>query len=270
MLNLRYVGLVVLIIQLAFTQANAGVGISTKRIYLDNDNSTSNFVLSNRQLTPQNCALSITHYNFDEFGQMLEQDGNVLPQYPAETLFRYSPKKFNIPAKQKQTVRFTLRRRKDTEPYEHRAYLVVDCEPVATTITSNQNTSTNGMVKMTMTPKLLQNIPIIVRPKKIEASIQFLNLKLSNNVLQFDLIRMGNRSVFGKIKIFQRQSQELIIESGPVIIYLDSRQKNFSMGVPGNYRIDDLLITLDEEAKYGGDISHSWPTQAPNLGGELK
>jgi P pilus assembly chaperone PapD len=263
MFNLKCIGLfTITIILLALPQANASVGISTKRIYLDQDNSSSNFVLSNRTINPQNCALNITHYNFDEFGTMLPQDGNTLPQYPAEKLFRYSPKKFQITAQQKQTVRFTLRRRKDVEAYEHRAYLVVECADIAPP-PLNTNTNTSGMVNVKMSPRLLQNIPIIVRPKNLEATVQFLNVKLSNNTLHFDMLREGNRSVFGKISIYERQSQDLITESAPVIIYVDSRLKSFNMAVPGNYVLDDLLVTLNEDAKYGGVISHSWPNAAP-------
>jgi P pilus assembly chaperone PapD len=238
--------------------ASANVGISSKRIYLDQDKSTDNFVISNRGITQQSCKLSTSHYTFDEFGIMSEYTGNTLPEYAAENVMRFSPKSFHIAANSKQTVRFTLRRKKDIAAREHRAYLVVDCAEITNNSSLNNNNKA-GFVQVTIKPKLLHNIPIVIRPKKLTATVEFSNVVLNKNILSFDISRTGNRSVFGKITVTNRNNGQEISQSNPMAIYIETQNKSFNMAIPEGNTLADLMITLNESAEYGGDILQSWP-----------
>jgi P pilus assembly chaperone PapD len=236
---------------------NAQIGISTKRIYLDQDNTTSNFVISNRNFQAQDCTLSTTHYNFDEFGSMFEHKGQTLPPYAAENIMRYSPKTFKIDANKKQTVRFTLRRKSNIDAIEHRAYLQIACSEIVEESTGIA--SPDGFVKVTLKPKLVQAIPIIVRPRELPASVEFLNVSLQGETLTFDIAKQGNRSVFAKVQVLQRSNSNIISESAAFPIYLETRQKSFNMAIESGLNLNDLVIKLNEQAEFGGTISHTWP-----------
>jgi P pilus assembly chaperone PapD len=257
--NLKLIGLCLLVASVLVSgAASAKISISSKRIYLDNNSSTDNFVITNRGLNSQKCQLITKHYTFDEFGSMTAYTGKELPAYAAESIMRFSPKSFQIEANKKQTVRFTLRRKKNIEPMEHRAYLLVDCEKMAKP-NSLDNNSDDGIANISFTPKVLHNVPIIVRPTLLNASVDFSNVTLDSNILSFYITRKGSRSIFAKVTLTERSNGKKISHSNPFAIYTETRLKNFKMAIPEGHSLADIVITLNEMSEYGGNINQSWP-----------
>ena len=232
------------------------ISVSTYRIYLDQDNSSANFVVSNREFIKQKCKLDIAHYKFDETGNMSEYDENESILNAAEELFRFSPKSFDIDANEKQTVRFTLRRKSGTSAIEHRAYLVVNCREL---VDEKQRLQIeNNLTNIPIRTSLQHNIPIIVRPRKLNASASFTNVALQNNILSFDMLREGERSIYGKVRVLDINSNKIITESSNLVMYLETTKKSFHMAIPNTLSLNEIAIEFNELAVEGGDINVSW------------
>jgi P pilus assembly chaperone PapD len=238
---------------------SANVGISTYRIYLDSDHSFENFLVSNRLNQAQECDLRLTHYKFDELGNMSSYEDGEAPLYPADDLFRFSPRHFNIPANQEQTVRFTLRRKSNTPDVEHRSFVVVSCQKTVLDIPNTNSDSNSNLVSIALSPLLEHNIPLQVRPKKIAAVVEFKNIRMQDTKLNFDMQRSGDRSIIGTIEIYDKDSGELITNSNPLVMYIETITKSFTMDLKKSYDINNLIIKFVEDKRYGGTIVKSWP-----------
>lgn len=236
---------------------NANVGVSTYRLYLDSEQSSENFIITNRLNASQKCSLGINHYTFDQQGEMGNYDGDVLPQYAAEKLMRFSPKNFTIPAKKAQTVRFSLRRKKGTDNIEHRAFLSVRCKEE---LPKNNDTikDSDELIRLSFSPVLEHNIPLIVRPQRLMATAEFANVKMHKALLTFDLKRTGKRSLIGKVQLIDKNSGELLTESKQFVIYIETTRKSFELDVDAEYRLKDIMIKFIEDTNYGGTVTQTW------------
>jgi hypothetical protein len=235
------------------------VSLSTQRIYLDQETPNANFVIRNRDNASQECSLGLTYFQFDEHGSMLPYDG-VTPPNAAENIARYSPKRFNIEPNSKQTVRFTLRRKRDIPAIEHRSYITVSCKNI---ITSDSVKVDDGLASISIRPQLQHNIPLIVRPKPLTATLQFSDVILDNNRLSFNLHRQGPRSVYGKVKLVDLSSGKTVSESGNFAIYHETKLKSLHMAVPKGLSLNSLKLEFNESKQEGGTFA-MWQASPSN------
>jgi P pilus assembly chaperone PapD len=236
------------------------ISLSTQRIYLDQENPNTNFVIKNRDNHPQECRLGLTYNNFDEEGKMLPYTGSVPPQNAAEKVARYSPKNFKIEPNQRQAVKFTLRRKRDTSAIEHRSYLTVACKNI---IDNTQFNVEGGLVSIPIRPQLQHNVPIIVRPRPLTLTLRFSEIELTGNALTFNLHREGTRSVYGKVKIIDLDTGDTIDESGNFAIYHETKKKNFYMTVPSGLSLNNIKLEFNEYKKEG-DMVATWQVTPSN------
>lgn len=229
------------------------IGVSTKRIYLDERKSEENFVVTNRENMEQTCQLSITHYDFKENGLLVNYKVGEKPHFSAESKIRFSPKKFDIAAKSKQTVRFVMRRQKNALAQELRSHLVVLCKPKVTRIP--QTNVGNNLVDISLSPVLAHHIPIVVRPKEIkDVSAEIKNITYSKGTLNFDLFRQGNRSIYGKVEVINSDNNEVVTKSQAFPIYIESNKKNLALSVNSDIPPEKLILRFTEDKKEGGTI----------------
>jgi P pilus assembly chaperone PapD len=232
------------------TLSNANnISLSTQRIYLDQDSPTANFEIRNRDNYSQECSLGITYFQFDEQGSILPYDGITPPPNAAENIARYSPKHFKIEPNAKQKVRFSLRRKRDITAIEHRSYITVTCKNL---MPSEQFTVGNDLVSIPIRPQLQHNIPLIVRPKNLSATLQFSDVVLENNKLSFNLHRQGPRSVYGKVKLVNNSNGDTLSESANFTIYHETTQKSLHMSVPVGLSLNNIRLEFNESEREGG------------------
>ena len=236
------------------------VSLSTQRIYLDQENPNTNFVIKNRDIYPQECSLGILYNDFDEEGKMLPYSGNEPPANAAEKVARFSPKHFKIAPNEKQAVRFTLRRKRDTAAMEYRSYLTVACKNL---INSNQFNVVGERVTIPIKPQLQHNIPLIVRPKPLSVSLKFSDVELVDNILSFNLHRQGTRSVYGKVKLVDLDSGSTLDESGNFAIYHETKKKSLYMAVPAGLSLSDIKLEFNENKEEGNAVA-MWQTAQSN------
>jgi P pilus assembly chaperone PapD len=228
------------------------ISLSTQRIYLDQESPNANFVIKNRDAYPQKCSLGIIYFQFDEQGSMLPYNGTNPPPNAADNIARYSPKHFKIEPNGKQTVRFTLRRKRDITAIEHRAYVTVSCKNLMAVA---QVKVSNDLATIPIRPQLQHNIPLIVRPKSLTATLQFSDVALARDKLSFNLHRQGARSVYGKVKLVDKDSGNTLSESGNFAIYHETKHKSLHMAVPSGLSLDSLKLEFNEPEQEGGTFA---------------
>jgi hypothetical protein len=227
------------------------MSLSTYRIYLDDDNSSASFVMFNKNSFSETCRLDLVHNTFDEFGAISSVDSNVEPDNSASPWIRFSPRNFTAAALSPQTVRFTLRRKANSEAEEYRSYLQIYCDEAE----AQQPSSTTATPDFIVKPKMVQNIPIIVRTGKLEAQLSFSDFQLVNNKLDFNILRQGNRSVYGKIELIDKISGEVITMRKNISIYPETRIFNYELEVNGG-AANRLAVRFTEDERYGGSITY--------------
>lgn len=233
------------------SMSTQAISLSTYRIYLDNDNSTASFIMFNKEDQSQTCELDVGHRGFDEMGNMLRIDDSVTPFNSAAPWFRYSPRNFIAGPHLTQTVRFTLRRKANSNAAEYRSYLKVYCDTDAAPVASESDLD---QPKVGVKPRIVQNVPIIVRTGKLDAQISFSSMLLQNKQLSFIIHRKGNRSVYGTLQLVNKKNDEVIDYTRNVSLYTETNQlaqQLSTSGIPAN----QLALRFVEDEKYGGTIT---------------
>jgi hypothetical protein len=231
----------------------SAMSLSTYRIYLDNDNSTASFVMYNKSTVAETCRLSLVHNSFDETGQLTQLDDDIVPENSAVPWIRFSPKNFTADGRTPQTVRFTLRRKANSQPAEYRSYLEVYCDKVEDT--TPKSASSSELPSIGVKPRLVQNVPIIVRTGKLDAEISFSNVSIKDESIFFNVNRTGNRSVYGDIELVNKNNGEVISYTRNNSLYTETKSSSHKLAVKG-FPNDKLALRFVEDKKYGGSITH--------------
>jgi hypothetical protein len=233
----------------------SAMSLSTYRIYLDNDNSTASFVMYNKSTVAETCRLRLVHNMFDETGQLTQLDDNVIPENSAKPWIRFSPKNFTADGRTPQTVRFTLRRKANSEPAEYRSYLEVYCDKVVDTTPQSQGDINSDAPIIGVKPRLVQNVPIVVRTGQLDAEISFSNMSIKGESIFFNVNRTGNRSVYGEIQLVNKNNDEIISYTRNNSLYTETTSSAQKLAVKG-FSINELALRFKEDKKYGGTITH--------------
>ena len=221
------------------------ISISAFRIYLDNDKPTTSFTIHNPNVEKQDCRLKLTHYNFDENSELIKLPEGEIPENSASNWIRFSPQEFTLTATHSQTIRFTQRKKANAEPAEYRSYLVIDCEAVSSDQDKQNLVSIN--------PKLMHNVPIIVRNGNLEASIHVANIKAEDGVLSFSVERRGSRSIYADVELVLKSTDEVVSSQTGFSIYTESERFLFNLSTK-DLDPKDLKIRVTENIYYGGNL----------------
>jgi len=231
------------------------VSLSTYRVYLDSENSSASFLMFNKTALSESCDLSLVHNNFTPSGKMLVHTGNELPDNSAEPWMRYSPRSFIVAPQNPQTVRFTLRRKSGSKPAEYRSYMRISCDPIDRPDVSSKSNGSDNIAKLSIKPKIVQNVPIIVRTGKLQASLLFSDFSITDKRLKFNITRQGNRSVYGTLELVNKRNNDVLVFRKNVSIYAEVDTVEYVLGTSG-ISPEQLAVRFKEDNSYGGDMVH--------------
>lgn len=220
-----------------------GATLSTYRIYLDEQNRVASFVVFNKTSVPEECSLGLRHNDFDEKGNMFRVEDGVVPENSAKPWIRYSPQKFEIPAGIAQTVRFTMRRKANAQEGEYRSYLLIDCNAL--------EGSDGKPPSVSLAPKLVHNVPIIVRNGALNVTLGFENIEIEDEQVSFDLVRKGARSTYGELQLFDKAAEEVASFRRNISIYPEFERAHYELNFNGA-DVSKLELRFIEDDRYGG------------------
>jgi len=231
---------------LMLSNASFAIGLSTYRIYLDNEHREQNFFVYNRDAFPQDCKIKMRYYSFDKLGKMTVLKDEKKPDWAADKFVRFSPKSFQVGSGQSQAVRFKLRRKSKAEVKEYRSYISLDCELVA----SVEERKLKGNVQLV--PKLRHNVPLIIRTGKIDVELAFANISVNKGTVNFKLTKKGKRSTYGIIRLVDRTSQKVIAEQKAVSLHMETEEMTMSFSTK-NIPVENLILRFIEDEALSGN-----------------
>jgi len=246
------------LILMLFSNASQAISLTTYRMYLDNNNRTESFIMFNNRYDKEKCSIKIKHFNFDENGKMSAYKKAELPDNSAVPWVRYSPKNFTVERGRPQTVRFSMRRKANVTPQEYRSYLSVSCDKALQEINTEEGqpaTNPNGP-SFRAKPKLVQNVPLVIRTGKLQATAEFDDIKVVGKKLTAKLIRKGDRSLYGQLALIDKRNNTALGYKNSVSIYTETSSYafDFSLASKDTPPLEHLMLRFTEDENYGGSL----------------
>lgn len=223
--------------------SSQAASLTTFRIYLDEETRNNSFVVFNDGTEAEKCHLSLAHNNFDDEGNMSKYQGDKLPDNSAKNWIRFAPKRFTLTAAKSQTVRFSMRRKANAKAAEYRSFLRVDCSAVDRNPENKQ---------VSVSPRLVHNVPVVVRMGKLDATMSFADFSLDGDFLTFKILRSGTRSTYGKVALFNKETGEMLSSQSGLSIYPESSSTEFVLSTRGQ-PVSNLVIKYLENTGFGGN-----------------
>jgi P pilus assembly chaperone PapD len=238
---------------MASSFSSQAVSLTSYRIYLDDNNRTESFIVFAKGNSPEKCSLKLKHFNFDDKGAMTLHKDKKTPDNSSKPWIRFSPKNFTVQPRKPQTIRFTMRRKPNTEANEYRSYLAVSCKDTKTATVE----TVPGRPSVTVQPNLVQNVPIIVRTGALQATAQFEDMSIENGKVTANLTRHGERSLYGRLSLVNNKTDEELRFVTGISIYPETTTYQFSFPINKSEMpaIDDLAIKFVENENYGGSLT---------------
>jgi hypothetical protein len=223
--------------------------LTTYRIYLDNSNRSESFVVFSNSKGSERCSLDFKYFNFDEFGNMSLHRDEKPPVNAAEEWVRYSPRNFVLEPSRPQTIRFSMRRKPNSEANEYRSYISIACDAVDNTNDGLELPKDRPTVQVK--PKLVQNVPLIIRTGVLDAEASFSGLSAANNVVKGKLLRSGKRSIYGDLSLINTKTNEEVGVMKSISIYPETSSYEFKFPYSGSEKVS---VRFTEDTNYGGSL----------------
>ncbi len=239
--------------------AKAGVSFTNTRIFIDNNTSKQDFLLFNRGDESETCNISLVDYNVNEDGSMTPLEANEKAPNSAKPYVRFSPRRVVLGSQQTQKVKILARGYNRADDNELLSYLSIACK-ANTAPTGIANEPSNSQYKAaTMIPTLISRVPIIIRKQQVPVDIDFSDIKLTvqgeEQFLDFNLLREGERSVYGSIKLLDESGNQLAVRNG-VSSYIQTKALRKKL----KFEKSDsptFTLTFEENQQFGGTETKS-------------
>jgi hypothetical protein len=232
--------------------------LTTYRIYLDDNNRTESFIVFSSGNAAEQCSLNFKYFNFDETGQMtLHRDASA-PTNAAEDWVRYSPRDFVLQPGRPQTVRFSMRRKPNTASQEYRSYIAVSCTAIAEKGTATTDPQVlDDRASISVKPKLVQNVPLIVRTGPLDVQASFGDIVVTENIISAKILRSGKRSIFGRLSLINKETDEELAFTSSISIYPETSSHAFEFSTKNKEQVpvEQMLLRFTEDVHYGGSLT---------------
>ncbi|WP_340680829.1 hypothetical protein [Paraglaciecola sp.] len=248
-------GLLSLLLSTPF--ASNAVNLTTYRIYLDDNNRSESFIVFTRDAVPEDCTLNMKHFSFDEKGKMSLYSGSELPVNSAEEWVRFSPRNFVIQPGKPQTIRFSMRRKPNTESQEYRSYVSVACEDIVSEPAQKDPNAPKDRPTLSVKPKLVQNVPLIIRTGPLNVEASFSDIQIKGKIVHGNILRSGKRSLYGRLALVNKKNDEEVSFIDAISIYPETTSFSFEISAANddNIPVEQMALKFFEDENYGGSLT---------------
>ena len=188
-----------------------GVSVAPLRILFDGRTRSATVFLSNRTPETATYRIALVNRRMEENGAIVVAEEARPGEYFADDLIRFSPRRVTIAPFGSQTIRLLMRRPHGDFPenVEFRTHLSIRSIPPTPRLQDLENLekqTAEGKLTVKAVATIETVIPILLRLGDPQATVQIANpsLDLEGNgypMLQVDLLRGGERSVYGEMEV---------------------------------------------------------------------
>jgi hypothetical protein len=196
------------------------------------ENGGSEVLLSNKGAETATYRVSIVLKKMREDGHCDDITQPTPEQQKLIDMVSYAPRKVVLAPGQTQTVRMAVHVPPAWPTGEYRVHMLFRAIPTeAQPIVAG----TRDGVSIALTPVYGVTIPVIVRKGAPDAQVAIKNVKLTRTAgktaVTLDLLRSGNRSVYGAIRLFKPNVVAPIAELKGVAVYSEIGQRSVTLDV---------------------------------------
>lgn len=189
-----------------------------------------------------------TTYRVSLVLRRMEPTGQIKPVEEAQaspldtaalSMITYAPRRIVLAPQQPQTVRIGVRAPPGTAPGEYRAHLMFRAVPDApdapaapTAAPATTSARTDGMT-VQLTAIYGVAIPVIIRVGAVDGSASLANAQLARDgTVTADLVRSGNRSVYGTLDVLTDGSSKPIATMKGLAAYPEVTRRAIALKLP--------------------------------------
>ena len=253
----------------AASAARADLMLFPTRIVFDKNQRAAQVELINQGRAPETYRISIVNRRMSETGEITAADNAEPGEQFAEPMLRFSPRQVTIAPGGSQTVRMLLRKPEQLAPGEYRSHLQFDrvADPVGDNSVEQQASAEGNRVGVVITALVGASIPVIVRQGETQAAVTLADATFEPPAsdplpaLAFQILRTGNRSVYGDLAVTFTPRGGAPIEvakAGGVAVYVPNpvRRARMPLRLPPGTAISGgtFHITYRERADAGGKL----------------
>ena len=219
----------------ATPRAQAGVGdllVAPTRIVLNGSRGTE-IVLSNIGDDVATYRVSVELRRMKPDGMLEDVAEANDREKTAQAMILYAPRRVTIAPNQTQTIRIAARAPAGLPDGEYRAHLLFRAVPPPRPVAPQAQVKG---VSLELIPIYGVTIPVVVRLGNLQAKVAIANVALASSdgkpAVALELTRVGDRSVFGEVRVFKAGIKEPIAIQRGVAIYTEIKTRH--MVIPLN------------------------------------
>jgi hypothetical protein len=214
--------------------AHAGVGdllVAPTRIVLNGSRGTE-IVLSNIGDDVATYRVSLELRRMNEDGSFDDEVTPTERDKLTQDMILYAPRRVTIAPKETQTIRIAARAPQGLTDGEYRAHILFRAIPKPRPVTPRPDMKG---VAFELIPVYGVTIPVIVRLGNLQAKVGIANVGLvkkdNKPAVALDLVRNGDRSVYGDLRVFKAGIKEPIAEQRGLAVYTEIGQRHLVIPV---------------------------------------
>jgi hypothetical protein len=218
---------------------------------LDDNNRNIKFRVAGEATHSQDCEIDFDYISYGTGSVALDisDEEKAIKIKDALSSIRYSPQKFRLPRGGQQYINFSIRRSLSKESVEKRLYMKLKC-------TDEKLSEQPGLISLS--PRLVHTIPMVIRTGTPEMEAKVTDVVIRNNNLSFNIQVEGNRSIYGDLKVMNKDGK-LVYEQKGIAIYPESKYRSFNVNSKSKIT-DNMKIIFEERKAYGGSLSLTFDT----------
>jgi P pilus assembly chaperone PapD len=207
--------------------------VAPTRVVLDGGRGTE-VILNNVGDAPATYRISLELRRMDADGKLEEVATGAETEREKTTLglISYAPRRVTLPPNQPQVIRIGARIDPALADGEYRAHMLFRAIPDAQPVTE---TPREGL-SIALTPIYGVTIPVIVRKGALQATAAISDVRLERGedgpTLAFRLSRIGDRSLYGRLRVTRPGVTKPLYEARGIAVYAEVAQRTVALPLP--------------------------------------
>lgn len=212
---------------IASTPARAGIGdllVAPTRIVLDGRKGAE-IILNNIGEEPATYRVSVEFRRMTPDGGLVDVAEPTADDQKAADMVVYAPRKVVLAPHQPQAIRIAARPPQGLPDGEYRVHLLFRAIPPANPVVQAAAAEPAKGLRFQLTPVYGVTIPVIVRLGNLQATAGIANVHLEQKdgkpFVSLDLLRSGERSTFGEVRVLKAGVKNPIAIQKAVAVYTE-------------------------------------------------
>ncbi len=240
--------------------AQGDLMVMPKRVVFDANERSHEVNIANTGNDTATYAISFIQYKMAEDGNFIQIEEPEEGQKFASEYLRYYPRRVSLAPNEAQTIRLQLTKTGEMSEGELRSHFYFRAVEKETALAKEDLQKDADGISINIKTVFGISIPVIIRKGNTTAEVKLEELKLDleeSPVLSLDIVRSGNRSVYGNFRVSYISDNGSVTEIGKVngiSVYTPNTRRHFKFPLENsediNWHQGQLKIEYeDKEAK---------------------